>query len=211
MKSLTLSFVLVMTFAMPVLGKIEQARKVLIVLNEGYRPEEYFEPRKIFDKAGFAVTVAGHYEGKILPSKKHISEVPPVKTDLIFQKVTVADYDAVVFVGGNGAWNEFLPNPAVHKILMASVDQHKLTALICAATGLLATANNLDGAHPQFKGRHVTGFFEVEGILRQVGLVNFDKGAEGKPFVVKDGKLITGRDPMSAELFGQTIASELLK
>jgi len=119
--------------------------KVLMVLNEGYRPEEYFEPRKLFDAAGFSIKVASHYEGNILPSKTHISEVPPIPSDLIFKKVSVADFDAVIFVGGNGAWNEFLPNPDVHRILLDSVKMGKLTGLICAATGLLATANNLDG------------------------------------------------------------------
>lgn len=185
------------------------APKILMVLNEGYRPEEYFEPRKIFDQAGFAVKVASHYKGNVLPSRKHISEVPPVPADLTFEEVSVNGYDAVVFVGGNGAWNEFLPSPAVHKILLDSVKEGKLTALICAATGLLATAGNLDGTHPQFKDRHVTGFFEVEGLLKKVGLLNYDGGTPGKPYVVTDGKLITGRDPISSKLFGETIVTAL--
>ena len=199
-------------FILPFMAMAEQhTPKVLMVLNEGYRPEEYFTPRKSFDQAGFDVKVAGHYEGKILPSRKHISEVPPVPTDLTFDRVLVKDYDAVVFVGGNGAWNDFLPSPAVHKILLDSIKDEKITALICAATGLLATADNLDGAHPHFKGRHVTGFFEVAGILKRLGLVNYDSGVDGKPFVVTDGKLITGRDPISAELFGRTIVAALKK
>ena len=73
------------------------------------------------------------------------------------------------------------------------------------ATGLLATANNLDGEHPQFKGKRVTGYYEVGGLLKNVGLVNYDKGVAGKPFVVTDGRLITARDPLSAQLFGRTI------
>jgi protease I len=188
-----------------------QPPHVLMVLNQGYRPEEYFEPRKLFDQAGFVVKVAAHYEGNVLPSKPHLSEVPPIPADLTFDKVAVKDYDAVVFVGGNGAWNDLLPIPAVHKILLESVKQGKVTALVCAATGLLATADNLDGKHPQFKGRHVTGYFEVEGLLRNVGLVNYDGGVAGKPYVVSDGKLITGRDPISAKLFGEAVVSALKK
>jgi len=185
--------------------------KVLIVLNEGYRPEEYFTPRKLFDAAGFNVKVAAHYAGNVLPSRPHIHEVPPVPADLTFDKVSVSDYDAVVFVGGNGAWNDMLPNPNVHKMLLDSYKQGKITALICAATGLLATANNLDGEHPQFQGKHVTGYFEVEGLLRNSGKVNYDKGVDGKPYVVTDGKLITGRDPISAELFAKTVVAAIEK
>lgn len=184
-------------------------QKILIVINENYRPEEYFEPRKIFDREGYDVQVASHHAGEVRPSRKHISEVPPVIADLTFEKVTVANYDAIVFVGGNGAWNEFLPNPNVHKILLDSAKQGKITALICAATGLLALANNLDGEHPQFKGRHVTGYFETEGLLKKIGLLNFDRGPAGKAFVVVDEKLITGRDPISAKLFGESIVKSL--
>lgn len=186
-----------------------QKVRALIVLNEGYRPEEYFEPRKIFDKEGFEVKVAGHYKGNILPSRRHVAETPPVPADFTFADASVRDFDVVVFVGGNGAWNDFLPNSDVHRILLDATKENKFTALICAATGLLATAQNLDGDHPQFKGKHVTGYFEVEGLLKRVGLVNYDKGADGKPYVVTEGRLITGRDPMSAQLFGQTIVKAL--
>jgi protease I len=183
--------------------------KILMVLNEGYRPEEYWTPRKRFDQSGFEIKIAGHYPGVILPSKAHLSEVPPVPVDLTFEQVSVSDFDAVVFVGGNGAWNDFLPNSKVHKILLDSFRQHKVTALICAATGLLATAGNLDGEHPLFKGHHVTGYFEVEGLLKKVGQLDYDSGDAEKPFVVVDGNLITARDPLSAQAFGETVVEEL--
>ena len=183
--------------------------KVLVVLNQGYRPEEYWSPRKLFDTAKFKVTVAARYAGDVFPSRSHLSEVPPVKADVTFDQVLVKDYDAVVFVGGNGAWNDLLPIPTVHKILLESVRLNKITGLICAATGLLGTANNLDGGHPQFSGRHVTGYFEVEGILRQMGKMNYDPGEAGKPYVVTDGQLITGRDSISAQLFGETMVSAI--
>jgi protease I len=187
------------------------AKNVLIVLNEGYRPEEYFTPRKIFEEAGFQVKVAGQYAGEIHPSRKHIQEVPPVKVGLLFDQVDVANFDAVVFVGGNGAWSDFLPNKTVQKILLDSMKRHNTTALICAATGLLATADNLDGSSPHFRGKNVTGYYEVEGLLKRVGEVNFKAGEKEKPFVVVDNNLITGRDPMSAALFGHTVKNSLLQ
>ena len=204
------SLILLIIFCCP-LANAESSKKILMVVNYGYRPEEYFSPRSLFDIAGFNVKVAAHYEGTVLPSKSHITEVPAVKVDLTFQNVNVNDFDAVVFVGGNGAWNDFLPNPDVHKILLESIRQKKVTALICAATGLLATADNLDGNHPTFKGRHVTGYFEVAGLLKQMGLVNYDSGVAGKPFVVIDQNLITARDPMSAIDFGEAIVAALKK
>jgi len=44
-----------------------------------------------------------------------------------------------------------------------------------------------------------------------VGLLNYDGGTVGKPYVVTDGKLITGRDPTSAKLFGETVVAALKK
>lgn len=183
--------------------------KVLMVVNEGYRPEEYFEPREAFDHAGFEVKIAGNNGESLHPSRAHIREVAPLKVDFTFDRVFVKDYDAVVFVGGNGAWNDFLPNTYVHKILLESVRTGKITALICAATGLLATANNLSGESPQFKDRHVTGYSEVEGLLKRLGQLNYERGIQGKPLVISDGNLITGKDPSSAKIFGATIVSAL--
>jgi putative intracellular protease/amidase len=85
-----------------------------------------------------------------------------------------------------------------------------LTALLCSSTGLLGVTNNFNGqSKPIAEGRHVTGYYRVEGLLRNLGKVNYDPGEKDKPYVVVDGKLITGRDPISAQLFGETVAKEL--
>jgi protease I len=208
MTTILRNFLLLTILAASNQGLAKPAR-VLIVLNEGYRPEEYFQPRLAFEQAGLAVKVAARYGDAIRPSRPHWAEVPVVHPDLTFTQAHARDYDAVIFVGGNGAWNDLLPNPEVHRLLLEAVTAGNITGLICAATGLLATANNLDGTHPHFAGRHATGYFEVEGLLRRVGLINYDAGKAGEAYVVRDGNLITGRDPQSADLFGQTIVAAL--
>ena len=210
MKSIFFLCFLSIYLSAPIATGTQKSVQVLMVLNEGYRPEEFFQPKEIFQKAGFTIKVVGHYPGQILPSRPHIQEVPPVPVDLTFDQVSVENFDAVVFVGGNGAWNEFLPNQKVSNILLESVRLNKITALICAATGLLATAGNLNGNNPHFKGKHVTGYFEVEGLLKLVGQVNYDSGIKDQPFVVVDNNLITGRDPISAKLFGEAVKTALL-
>ena len=45
--------------------------------------------------------------------------------------------------------------------------------------------------------------------LKNLGLVNYDPGIKGQPYVVKDGNLITGRDPESSELFGLEMVKAL--
>jgi len=186
--------------------------KVAVFVNEGFKAEEYFTPRKAFDSAGFQVKVVTRYPGKVNPGRGDQSKFPGIMSDFTFETVKPDAFDALVFVGGSGAWTDFFPNLQIHKILEDAFKRDQWVALICASVGVLATAGNLDGnGIPLAKGRHVTGYKEVSGLLKQLGQVNYDGGDPNHPKVVTDGHLITGRDPMSAELFGQTIVKRLQK
>lgn len=84
--------------------------------------------------------------------------------------------------------------------------------MICSSTGLLAVANNFDGqSRSLVEGRDVTGYFRVEGLLRNLGRANYNAGNPSIPHVVTDGNLITGRDPKSSRLFGETVARAIQK
>jgi putative intracellular protease/amidase len=90
------------------------------------------------------------------------------------------------------------------------MNQRKLVALLCSSTGPLGVANNLSGeGTPIAIGRNVTGYKRVKGLLTVMGKVNFSSGEKGKPHVVVDGNLITGRDPISSQLFAETIVKQL--
>lgn len=175
-------------------------KKVLMVINEGFQVDEYFVPRKIFEDAGLEITVASRFGGLVHPGKKY-TDYAPVKADLTFAEIDVNKFDVITFAGGGGAWSDYFPDRTLHKVLLAAVKRDDMiVGLICAGTGLLATAGNIDGSTPQFKGRHVTGYTDVEGLLRKQGEVNFDPQE-----VVVDKNLITGRDPGAARAFGETI------
>lgn len=190
-------------------AKDNSEKKVLMVINEGFFAQEYYKPREIFDKEGFKVTVAGKYKGSINPDKRN-TDYKAVKTDISFDQVDIKSYDAITFAGGNGAWTDYFPNDKVHKILTSAFKENIKIGLLCASTGLLGMLNNYDGkSQPIAKGKHVTGYYRVEGILKNLGLVNYDPGIKGQPYVVKDGNLITGRDPESSELFGLEMAKAL--
>lgn len=185
-------------------------KKVLMIINEGFQIEEYASPRALFEKQKYEITTASRYGGKINPGKKYITATNSVQTDLSFDQIKIDKYDAITFAGGAGAWTDYFPNKTLHKVLSDAVNRKEMiVGLICAGTGLLATANNLDGKSPQFKGRHVTGYAEVSGLLRSLGQVQYDSGDLNKPFVVEDGNLITGRDPISSTLFAETIIKKL--
>ncbi len=184
-------------------------KRVLMIVNEGFQAQEYYVPRKLFEAEGFNIQTASRFGGTVHPGKR-TALTPAVQTDLAFAEVKVSRYDAVVLAGGGGAWTDYFPNLQLHKLMKEAVsDPNRVVALICAAAGVLATIDNLNGQTPHFKDRHVTGYPEVEGLLRLVGRVNYDGGIPGKPFVVTDGNLVTGRDPLSAELFGKAVIKVL--
>ena len=187
-----------------------EPKKILMIINEGFQVDEYFVPRKVFESQGYKIATASRYGGVVSPGRKYLDQYKPVDTDLSFEQVKVNDYDAITFAGGAGAWTDYFPNKTLHQILLnATQNRNIIVGLICAGTVVLATANNLDGATPQFKGRHVTGYGEVSGLLKLQGQVNYESGDLSRPHVVEDGNLITGRDPMSSQLFAEKIIKRL--
>ena len=202
--------ILMLLFASPSFSKKSIEGKILMLISEGFYAPEYFKPRRIFENKGYTVEVAGKILGEISPDHRQLKTHPSVKVDLTFEQVKVDQYQAIVFAGGNGAWEDFFPNEVVHKIVTDTLKSKKILGLLCSSTGLLGVVNNLDGrGHPVAKGRKVTGYKRVVALLKNLGKVQYLSGEDNKPFVVKDKNLITGRDPMSSELFAQTIVKSL--
>jgi putative intracellular protease/amidase len=210
MKTLTIITMYLLLMGCTHSSNAAMPKKILMLISTGFYAPEYFKPRAIFEKSGFEVFVAAKYNSPVLPDKRQQGTHPSVDPDLVFKNVKVSDYDAIVFAGGNGAWEDFFPNKDVHKILTDGFKQNKTVALLCSATGLLGVANNLDGkSEPIARNKNVTGYKRVVGLLTELGQVNYHPGESGKPFVMVDGNLITGRDPGSSELFAETVKNAL--
>jgi len=203
---------MIVTIALSILASFSASAKpgkVLMMISEGFWAPEYYTPRTLFNKQGFEIKVAAKYLGLVKPDKRN-TKYKPVKADLTFDQVNIDEYDAVVFAGGNGAWEDFFPNETVHKILGDAMEKDLVVALLCSSTGLLGVARNLDGAgNPLAVGRKVTGYKRVVALLKNLGKVDYYAGEKGKPYVVIDKKLITGRDPISSELFGKSVVKVL--
>ena len=185
-------------------------KRVLMMVSEGFYAPEYYVPLEAFKEAGFKVTTATKYARATKPDERQVETYPAVNPDVTFKQIVVSEYDAIVFAGGNGAWEDFFPNTDVHKALSDFMNADKVVALLCSSTGLLGVANNLSGDGQAIaENRNVTGYKKVKGLLVQMGKVNYSAGIEDKPYVVVDGNLITGRDPVSSELFAKTVVDKL--
>lgn len=188
-------------------------KKLLMMVPNDFMWPEYQLPREQYEKAGIEVTVATIDGKPAQPDARNYQEfsnVAPVESQLSFKDVHSQDFDAVTTVGGNGAWHDFFPNPEAHRILRESIQDNKVTGLICASTGVLALLENFDGRHePLVAHRQVVGYYKVEGMLREMGEVNFVEGDRNAGTVVVDGNLITGRNPQASQPFGQAVVKAL--
>lgn len=200
---------LIILISLITLNTYASEKKVLMFVSNGFYAPEYYTPRAILEKEGHHITVAAMYDGLTSPDRRN-TNFAPVRADITFDQINVEDYDAFVFAGGNGAWEDFFPNETIHKILEEALNSNKVVALLCSSTGLLGVAGNLSGTEkPIAEGRKVTGYKRVKGLLTVLGKVDYSSGIEGQPYVVVDQNLITGRDPISSELFGETVAKTL--
>lgn len=189
--------------------------RILMMIPDDFMWPEFDVPRGLYSKAGFRITVAGRFPGEVRPDRRNAKDYPasaPVHIDVTFDQVKVADYDAVTFVAGNGAWHDFFPNETVHRIVKAAMERKTIVGLLCASTGLLGFIDNTDGdGKPLAEGRRVVGYYRVAGILKKLGRVNLIDGGRTEPGVSVDDNLVTGRNPESSEIFARKIVELLLR
>ncbi|MEW6095421.1 MAG: DJ-1/PfpI family protein [bacterium] len=170
-----------------------KGKKILMIIaSSNFRDEEYLVPHKILEAQNLVIVTAS--------SSLEISRGmlgAKVKPDILLSKVTVEDYEAIIFVGGSGS-SEYWNDNTAHNIAQKAVAQNKILAAICIAPVTLANAGVL-------KGKRATVFSSETGKLREKG-VNYT-GAD----VETDGNIITANGPLSAEKFAQAIVNLLKK
>src|SRR4030067_2190422 len=87
-------------------------KKILMVIaHKDFRDEEYREPRKVLEDAGAQITVAS----SSMNACKGMLGMQ-VKPDLLYTDARAGDYDAVVFVGGYGAQEDW-EDPKAHGVV----------------------------------------------------------------------------------------------
>lgn len=171
-------------------------RILFIIAAEGFRDEEYAEPKAVLEKAGYKITTASTKMGMAHGKLGMTANVDILIKDT---KVTghdkVTGYDAVVFVGGPGSYDLF-DNADALRIAREAVKEGKVLGGICAAAAVLAHAEVL-------KQIKATSFPGVSDELIKNGANYTGKGVE------VDGKIITADGPAHARQFGEAIVKVL--
>ncbi len=172
-------------------------KKVAIIIAfKDFQDKEYFGTKEVLEGAGVKTTTV---------SKKKETAIGvyggEIKVDLTLDETNIADYDAVVFIGGGGAL-KYLDNEVCYKIAKETVKAGKVLGAICISPVILAKAGVLAGkratvwSSPLDKG--------PIKILKENGAEYLDED------VVTDAKIITANGPSAAKEFGENIVKLLL-
>ncbi|MBP2029254.1 protease I [Methanohalophilus levihalophilus] len=170
------------------------SKKILMVIaQENFRDEEYLDPRKVFEKNGYDVTVASNSTETARGAKGE-----KVKPDIAIADANADDYDSVVIVGGGGSVKFLWDNVKLRSLAKDAEKSGKVVAAICLSPVVLAKAGLL-------KGKKSTVFAEKTAIkaLKKNGAKYEDTD------VLREGKIVTGRDPKAAKKFGETVVEAL--
>ncbi len=175
---------------------LENKKIAMVISFRDFRDEEYFIPKDILAQAGVEISTVSTEKGIAIGT-----DGGEVKVDILLDDLRVSDFDAVVFIGGQGVIR-CLDNNKSYEIISQTLENGKILAAICISPIILANAGVLDGkkatvwSNPMDKS--------AVKILEEQGAIYQDE------LVVIDGKIITGNGPEAAEKFAQAL-TEILK
>ena len=162
----------------------------MFIAFQGFRDEEYTEPKKILEAGGHKVVTVSTSRGLARGKFRATAEV-----DKTVDEIEPAAYDALTLVGGPGALEQ-LDTPKVHALFRAAASMGKLIGAICISPVILAHAGLLGGK---------------KAACWPDGAPEIEKGGgkcTGADLEI-DGMFITANGPAPAKKYGQALLESL--
>jgi len=206
----------------------------------GFWLEELAAPYYIFKDAGAKITLASPKGGNppldpksnepdFQTEQTHRFESDPaamaqLASTVRLDSISQSDYDTVFYPGGHGPLWDLAEDKHSIALIESFLAANKPVALVCHAPGVLRHVKTPAGK-PLVEGKKVTGFTNTEEDA--VGLTNivpflvedelmakggiYSKGGDWSSYVVSDGLLITGQNPMSSAATAARLIKQLVK
>ena len=177
--------------------------KILYLIGDGFRPEEYFHSRDVIETSGIWIETAGVRKGAI-PAREIPGQPQSTVADLSFDDVNLDNYSGVVVPGGSPGWLNLLKNDKVIQLIKEADGKKMMVASICSSGAVIAKAGVL-------KGKKATIWPGQDDDIRKGGgiAVDADESFLEKTVVVKDGNIITANGPWASGAFGEAIVNYL--
>lgn len=173
---------------------LEDKKVAIVIAPDHFRDEEFAQPHASLNLAKADITVVSREVGKCYGTLGSV-----VHARMALSEAAGMDWDAVIFVGGDGA-GVYMDDPLAHALALRTNERGCLVAAICKAPTILAHAGLIRGAE-------ATSFPAFHDDLRQHGVV-----VRSSPVVeteVNGAPVITANGPQSAFAFGQAIVNTL--
>ena len=164
-----------------------QGKRAAVLVEQQYQEMEVWYPIYRLREAGCKVTLVGPEAGHSYPSKLGY----PAKSDRAARDVSANDFDVLVVPGGF-APDYLRRHESILRLVGDMAEQGKIVAAICHGPAVLCSTQAL-------KGKRVTCFFAIKDDVSNAGARYVDEE------VVRDGNLITSRQPDDLPAFMQTI------
>jgi protease I len=165
-------------------------KAVLIVASENFNERELFDTLRVFTASGIQNFIASTRTGFIKGAQGRGAEAK-----ILLSQLNVDDYDAVVFIGGEGARGYF-NNPAALNIAREAAGRGKVLAAISTAPSILANAGVL-------RGVRATGMISEGPLLQLAGAIYTGT------LVERQGFIITASGPEASVQFAGVIIEAL--
>ena len=140
-------------------------------------------------------------------------------------RLKIADYDALLFVGGQAPMYTFYNDERVHDLVAQFYKTGKVTAVLCHATCLLLKAkvngkllvdgktwtgfaNSEEQYADEFVGKRIQPF-HIEDEAKKLPGTNFIVSGRFKSHAVRDGNLITGQQQYSGGAVARLVIEAL--
>jgi putative intracellular protease/amidase len=190
--------------------------------------EELTTPYYAFRNAGAQVTIASIAGGSVPIDRRSVKAVgendasverylkdEALMTEVAntpdFTTIDPTDYDVLFLPGGHGTMFDYPGSAPLARLVERFDRDGKVIAAVCHGQAGLVSAKKSDGT-PFVLGRKIAAFtdseeravgldkavpFLLEARLRELGAAH-EGGPDFKPYVVRDGNLVTGQNPASA-------------
>ncbi|MBQ1763902.1 MAG: type 1 glutamine amidotransferase domain-containing protein [Aquincola sp.] len=204
----------------------------------GFWLEEFAAPYYAFLDAGAELVLASPMGGQPpLDPKSYLPEFQTTlthrfKADPAAQQaqahtvpldsVKADDFECVFYPGGHGPLWDLAVSQQSIDLIQAFERAGKPIGFVCHAPGALRHVKKANG-EPLVRGRRVTGFtngeedaveltdvvpFLIEDEFKAQGGL-YEKGPDWAPYVVVDGRLVTGQNPASSEGVAKALLAQL--
>lgn len=197
----------------------ERGYKVDIYSPDGGKlePDNWSDPRDESKYSAYDLLSLG-----FICSPEHAKTVDNSKP---IKDLKVADYDAVLFVGGQAPMYTYHNDERVHHLAAQCYQAGKVTAILCHATCILLKtkingkllvdgktwtgfANSEERYADEFVGKRIQPFW-IEEEARKLPGSNFIVDSRFKAHAVRDGNLITGQQQYSGGAVARLVIEAL--